>query len=266
MKLPISAVASIAVFIAAAPILAGLPEVSASTRADTSGGLVEGTALGSDASASDQEGALVELCLYRVRGDISGETSLTEGVSLETKGHEVGAKKVASRFFTLAKLTVAGVEFRADESGWTWDGKDRPPSGKAVEVIASPRIIVLLDNSFMVSIGSQQPIEYFERRADGLFELKKADEQTGLTISAIVAKGESGKLVLRDLTIGLRSVEGRELIKGVNLDVGRPTIKKVESITSVAVKPGRDYGIWLQTEGYGALFIRLRVSRVNPGA
>jgi len=203
-----------------------------------------------------------------VRGDISGETSLTEDMSPGIEGQELGAKKGPFTFFTIAKLTVDGVEFRADENGWTWDGKDHPPSGKRVELIARPKVITLLNdpnNACKILIQSEQPIEYFEKRPDGLFELRRDDEQIGLSLAFSVAEGKSGRVVLRDLTIGLRSVEGRSPIEGVTLDVGRPIVRARKSKMTISVKTGRDYGVCLRTEGYGNLYIRLRVSRVPPG-
>ncbi len=213
--------------------------------------------------ATNQEQVLIDFDVYRILGNLSGETSVTTGLPASI-AREQGSVKDPFVLFNLAKLTVAGIEFRADETAWTWDGKDRPPSGKRVEMISSPRVVVLLNHSFEISIGSQQPVEYFEKRPDGLFELKRGNEQTGLSISANVAQGESGKLLLRDLTIRLQSIEKREPIEGVSLDVGRPIVKTQESVATVAVKQGASWGIVLGTEGYGWLLLRLRVQVVCP--
>lgn len=206
---------------------------------------------------------LLTFHLIRVYGDISGETSLTDNLWSGIKDEKLEAQKGPFTFFTLAKLTVAGVKLRADESGWTWDGEEKPSKGKKVELIASPRVMVALPNSFKIAISSEQAIEYFEKRPDGLFELKMAREETGLSVSGIPEMGESGRIVLRDLTIGLRSVEKRQPIEGVSLDVGRPIVETREHKTVIAVKPNRDYGIEFITEGYGFLIMRLRVDLVK---
>jgi hypothetical protein len=208
--------------------------------------------------------ALLQLDVYRVLGSVSGEMSRTDYLWAGIPGGE--PKEGPFSFFNLASLTLAGVKFVADDSGWTWDGKERPPSGKGVEMISSPKVIVLLGESFEIAIGSQQPIEYFEKRPDGLFELKRLHEETGLTISSHVSKGESGRIVLRDLTILLRSIEAREPVEGVSLDVGRPKVKARQYKVTIAVNQGRPCGIMLGTDGYGFLLVRLRVNLVTPDA
>ncbi|NQT83774.1 hypothetical protein HQ563_12155 [bacterium] len=217
------------------------------------------------APVGDRQQVLVELDLFRVRGNIVGETWLNSNTSATKVGESPLPRKGQSCVFTFAELMIAGVKFRSDDSGWTWDGEKQPTRGKKVEMIASPRILVLLNESFKIAIGSQQPIEYFEKRPDGLFELKRLDEETGFTVSGRVEKGKAAQMILCDLTILLRSVDRREPIKGVTLDVGQPIITTHESKTKIAVRSGQDCGIFLGTEGYGDLLMRLRVDLVNPG-
>jgi len=215
-------------------------------------------------SATHQDQVLLEFEVYRILGNISGEMSgIGDLRVIETE--KLAATRGGVSFFTLAKLTLAGVEFRADDSGWTWDGKDRPPSGSRVETIASPKIMVLLGESFVVAVGSQQPIEYFEKRPDGLFELKKVHGKTGLTVSSKVEQQQPERIILRDLTIRLQSIEKREPIEGASLDVGYPIVRAQESLSTVAVKPGGYHGMLLGSEAYGSLLLRLRVRPVLPG-
>ncbi len=221
---------------------------------------------GSEAAPSSQAvpQVLLDFEIYRVRGDISGETSLTEGVSA------VGERRASEKewdltLFTRAKLNVPGAEFVADNHRWTWNGKDHPPSGGRVEQISSPRVVVIQGESFEIDIGSRQPIEYFERRPDGLFELKKLEgKPLGFYLSAVVEEGKANKLVLRDLTIRLRSIESRVPIEGVSLDVGPPVITSRESVLTLSVQPDQSYGIILSTEGYGYLLLRLWAGVVTP--
>lgn len=282
---------------------------------------------------------LVDLQIFRVRGDISGKTSLagdarkretgTAGLggypgggagTPEYTGYRGGSAWTCSMhpqikqpesgkcsicgmdlvpaqasfsslsLFTEADLMVAGIRFHADERGWTWDGKPSPPPGGKVEVLAAPKVVLIPGNSFVIGIDPQQPVQYFERRPDGLFELKTLNEQTGLTISAIVEKIPSGgtvvqdfdgdgdadvyianarhsapdRIVLRNLTIALRSIHKRLPIEGVNLDVGLPEFGSREIKTNVSLQPDRDYGIQLATEGQGFLIFRLRVRHMGP--
>ena len=216
------------------------------------------------ASSSDQEQFLLELAVYRVRGNISVKTLTVESVPPKVEGERAGLMAGSLVFVAPTNFTIAGMELRADENGWTWDGKKQPPSDTRVEIIASPRVMVCSNNSFEISVGSQQPLEYLEKRPDGLFELKRLDEETGLTIKANVAEGDRDNIILRDLTIWLRSIEGREPIEGVSLDVGRPIVGLRELLTTIAVHPGRDFGILLGPKASGSLLVRAKVTPVGP--
>jgi hypothetical protein len=149
------------------------------------------------------------------------------------------------------------VKLKADTERWSWDGEPQPPAAAKVEVVASPRIAILPGNPFEISMGSQQPVQYFVRRDDGLFELQNLEEPTGLSLAGGIERLDSGRLLLKGLEITLRSIESREPIPGVALDVGRPTVKERRVQTSLSIQPGRYYGMQYITEGYGFLLIRL---------
>lgn len=211
----------------------------------------------------DQKQVMVSLEMYRIRGDISGNTSLTENLWQGVRSSPKPGEEPFS-FFTLADLKVAGVELKADEKGWTWDGNSKPPEGAKVDQLASPRVLVLMGQSFEISIGSQQPIQYFEKRADGLFELKTVPEPTGFSFSGKVSEGGNDDLIVADLDFGLSSIQKRQPIEGVTLDVGLPVIDKQEFSTKLAVKPSQYYGMQLSTQGQGFLILRLRLDAVEP--
>lgn len=214
---------------------------------------------------TDQQQFLLELAVYRLRGNISVKTLTIGSVPPKVEfGEKAGLMEGPLVFLAPTNFIIAGMELRASENGWTWDGQKHPPYDAKVEIIASPRVMVCSKNSFEISVGSQQPLEYFEKRPDGLFELKSLDEETGLTIKANVAEGDRDRIILRDLTIRLRSIEGREPIEGVSLDVGRPIVGLRELLTTIAVHPGRDFGILLGPKASGSLLVRAKVSRVGP--
>jgi hypothetical protein len=214
-----------------------------------------------------QNQVLLEFEVYRVEGDISFEATRLQIHPLppDTVAEEnAGSTKGSLLLFTAAKLRLGGVSLVADATGWRWSGKDLPPQGSGIERIASPKIMVLVGQAFQLEIGSREPIEYFERRADGLFEFRKSDEVTGLKLSCTVEKGKDECLILRDLTIKLASIENRVPIEGVSLDVGQPIVRTQESVFTVAIKLDECQGMLLRSERYGSLLIRLRVSSVQP--
>jgi len=275
MKRLIIAVACMGFLTNAASILVQAEEhPSPSSRAiqrDVPEGAALTTALGPPelapstiASSTNSQQVLVEFDFYRVLGNMSGAAWVNPDVSRSEVLVPVlpGGDKLC--VFTTANFIVSGVRLRLNDNGWTWDGKDSPPSGKAVQMISSPKVIVLLNESFQVAVHSQQGVEYLQKRPDGLFELKRLVKKTGLTIKANVAEGDREHIILRDLTTRLRSIEGREPIEGVSLDVGRPIVETQEYRRTITLEPDRDYGIWLRTEGYGSLLVRVKVSRVSP--
>ena len=206
---------------------------------------------------------LLEFDVYRVSGNASLESVQLGQVEVSTSESDVQPRSVVC--FDKAKLKAAGVELAASGEKWTWDGIVKPPENKRIQTLSSPRVVVACGNAFEIQIVSRPEIEYFEKRPDGLFELKKLSEETGLRISPRVIRTESDRIRLENLAIRLRSIESREPIEGLGLDVGRPIIKAFEATMTVQVEPKKYYGILLGTEGYGFLLVRLRVSPVGEG-
>ena len=219
-----------------------------------------------------------KFALYRVSGDISGKTSLTDNI---WEGIEVGGgpektirqespfeRTITSGrfiFFTLADLNVAGVKLKADGADWLWNGEKNPPPEGGVQNISQPTVTAVAGRPFAIDVSSDTPIEYFERRADGLFELKRLEENAGFSIATTPEPGESNRIVLKDFKIALRSIARRVPIAGVSLDVGRPVVETWEQRTTLAVKSGTDYGMQIASQGYGSLILRFRAIEIKPG-
>ncbi|MDP2898160.1 MAG: hypothetical protein Q8Q12_16615 [bacterium] len=214
-------------------------------------------------SATNEQQLLLEFDVYRVSSNISVEMSRVRDLLLISVGSPKPLGSTGT-FFTEARLRFAGVELCADEGGWTWTGKDQPPSSR-VETIASPKLLVLFGQSFVLDVGSLQPIEYFEKRPDGLFELKKLEGKTGFSLSGKVEQRKPEQVILKELTVRLQSIERRRPIEGLSLDVGYPIVAAQESVSTLAVKPGGYHGMLLGSEAYGSLVLRLRVTLVRPG-
>ena len=227
------------------------------------------------------ESIAVELRIYDLRGRVRGETSLTDniwaGIEQERRG--------PLQFFTLADMTIGDVTLRANQSQWTPDGKPEPPEGGEVKVVSYPKITVIPGKPAAFRDVQSEHIQYFERRPDGLFELKVTWVPLGVSVDCTAEKSQGGRIVLRDLRIGCDTVVRRRPIEGVNLNVGVPIIEDpiMASIaaqsgwydigapiieeprtTTVSVRPGCYYGILLPTVGQGTLIARLRVDIRDP--
>lgn len=136
-----------------------------------------------------------------------------------------------------------------------------------IKLIYSPDIVMAEHSTSTVKIESKQPIQYFEKRKDGLFELKEIELPTGLDIEIEAEEDEKhGYILLTDMVMMIRLVEKREKVEGVNLSVGRPVLGEQKYIFFFRVRPGKDYGILIRPEfGQGGLLIRLRASSTRSG-
>ena len=237
------------------------------SRAASAGGEALPPRAVSDRPTSDQ--ILISIRIYRLEGNISGETSLTDYLWEGLDGGTTGATQGPLSFFVLANLTIgnisSSVKIVANEKTWTWDGQDKPPKGGKVSELAAPKIMVLPGQAFQLHVGAQVPVEYFEKQADGRFELKKIYESTGLATSGTAELLPTGRIKLRDLTFQSRTIEKRDRIEDVSLDVGRPHIRTQTHQTTICVKPDCDYGIMFHFEGEGSMIYRLRASVVAAG-
>lgn len=218
-----------------------------------------------------QDQVMVAFEVYRIRGDASGQVSLTDHI---WTGQAPDVKGGRASFFTVANLKVAGVEFRAGEEGWTWNGKDRPPENsidrllpfgilRAIEKVAAPRVIQLAGQAFSLSVTASEPVEYFRQRDDGLYEHRVSKEAPGIVISSRIEEGKNGRIILKGLTLRAQTVTERKPLDGVGLDVGEPVFAAETIKTTVALKPEQDYGIQIVTKKEGILLVRLRVERLG---
>jgi len=108
-----------------------------------------------------------------------------------------------------------------------------------MELLASPQILTKANSDAEISIGSEMPIQYFEKLKDGNFVLKETKGvKLGLTLGAKLIP-ESDTLVTLKLHTSISSINMREKIAGVNLPVGEPVISNQEIDTTLSVELGK---------------------------
>lgn len=206
----------------------------------------------------------VELAMYHPQRHIRGEMSLTDdiwaGIDEEDK---LNARKGPIEFFTLADLKVGDVTFKADQREWTWDGKAEPPRNGEITVVSCPKVVALPGKWALFADVQTEFHQYFDRRADGFFELKTLPAISGIVVGLAAEQEESGRIILRDLTIDSSTILRRRPIEGVNLNIGPPVFDEPPR-TTVSLEPGRYYGMLMPTSGGENLLIRLRVDVKDP--
>jgi len=217
-----------------------------------------------------------EYRLYRILDHLSGETSLDENIWAGKEPPSLEQKKSLTPF-TSARFQLGKNRFEIGDKGWFWNGAnmdDRTSQTQAlwdstnsISLMIAPRIRVLNGEVAVIAVESVRKLEYFERRSDGLFELKGMYEPTGLDIKTTPTLENDGRIRL-NLEIVLRSVEKREPIPGVTLQVGRPILQMREHKAELLVRPGKEYGILLHAgdDGQGVLIFRLQLGIAKPAA
>ena len=229
----------------------------------------------------------VQVSLYRLLGSLGpdSETSLTdEGIIPGYKGLPFGTPYT---MFTHAQLTLSpprkftdeklpDMKFTADEKGWKWNGRDEPEHNSSVLRIAEPKVRVQAGVEFTLAIASADPVSYFLRRSDGLFELRQVQQDLGMSMTARGDYGTGGRFVFDHCEISTGYVERRQRIDGVPFDVGEPVVKTLDANLTIAagpksiagpyrlaLKPGVSYGIFLAYEQTGMLLLKLVVDPKN---
>lgn len=225
------------------------------------------------AYAREKNQIQIQAQFFRLMGNVPSKTFIDEDIWTTEETPEKFKDKVfvfRRGWFQLGKDKL---EFK--KGNCFWKNKKLPMDPNQVVKLPEEQIRLIYSPDFVMdehskrglTIESKQPIQYFEKREDGLFELKQVKLPTGLTLE-IEAKEEEDKgyIVLADMIMTIRSVERRKKIEGVNLSVGYPILGEQKYVFFFRVRPGKDYGILIRPErGQGALLIRLRASSTRSG-
>lgn len=142
-----------------------------------------------------------------------------------------------------------------------FDGKDksRGVTEGLVKLISSTEVDLQRGKTGSVFIAAKQPFEYFQRREDGLFELREIELPAGLDLEVKPREDTDKSILLPNVTIRLRTVTERQPIPGVKLPVGRPVLQTEEFKLSLKVQDKGFY--WIQVKpqnGDGSLLICLQ--------
>lgn len=140
-----------------------------------------------------------------------------------------------------------------------------------VDILSRPQIRALLGQSAKVHIGAEQPrISYLVRTGTKSFEVRESagESPLGLTIDLTArAVDDSDKIEISPLSISTTTLDGREPVPGLDLDVGKPIVSTRTLKTSMTLVDGADSsGIALPGPPGRQPVLFLSVRRVNPGA
>lgn len=226
------------------------------------------------ADAREKNIIRVQCQFFKFYGNLPGTTSAKEQIWTTDEPPEKLKNKVTVFSQGEFELGENKLEFKKGRCFWNkveipiTDPKKLNLPEDQIRWIDSPEILLYEHSSGSFNLASKQPIQYFKKRKDGLFELKEIELPTGLDIEITDAdeSEEHGYIDLADIIMTMRSVERRKKIEGVNLSVGYPIPGEQKYVFFFRLRPGKDYGILIRPEhGEGGLLIRLRVSSTRSG-
>jgi hypothetical protein len=144
----------------------------------------------------------------------------------------------------------------------------------ALDVLGAPTITADSGRASSIEVStSPVQIPYFVRTGQKTFELKEsaADAQLGIRIQLTVrpVAGQDDKLSVSPIKISMTTLDGREPIAGVDLDIGKPIVSTRTLETSMTVVNGAEpSGIVLPAPAgrQPVLFVSVqRVRQPRPG-
>ena len=204
-----------------------------------------------------------ELRVTQINASISGDTSLTDDIGTRDEHGRPSAVTGPFSFFTLADLKIGDMTFHFDADGETWDEKRAPTNPTQASRQASPVILSLPGQEVTMSIGGVETFQYMRRVEADRFELATIDLSVGITAKLKLEQSRGGRVRLAPFKLTIASVQGRQPIEGVDLNIGVPLVSKQEAVNKLTLELGRPYGIQWMTDGQGVLLITLKVSEVD---
>jgi len=220
----------------------------------------------------DEENQIQVLCqIFRIRGAVQSKISEDKELWADDVPKEL---KGAIKIFSKGSFDFGTDKLVFKNRKCYWNNNKLPMSGSMkprqfnsnLSMLFSPEVVLYEHSSGKVKIEATQPIQYFSKRRDGLFELKEMELSTGVVIDITKAIEDEDKddIELSGFKMMIRSVEKREAIEGVKLSVGKPILEEQKYDLSLRLDPGEDYGILISPKnGRGALLLRLRVNSTN---
>jgi len=162
-------------------------------------------------------------------------------------------------WFQIIHERLDDTELVMDGPTLTWNGKSAPDNPKIIQ-LAAPRVTTMQgERSIVVRIGDDAPVQYMNRKDDGLFELNE-DKSDGVGVSlSLKPTGSSQDGVLAcDFSFKYSWVKDREKIDGVNLEVGQPILGHVATEGAVKMRLGEwsCYRAPADSEGWIYVFLR----------
>jgi hypothetical protein len=126
--------------------------------------------------------------------------------------------------------------------------------------------VVLADQQAVVSLVSPRELPYFVRESTDTFRLMKTEpKHLGVEIKLMLkpVEGDAEQIEISPLEFSVTTLDRREKIEGLELDVGKPVVATRKLATSATVKLGKVYETIIPSPNQKSAFLAMRVERVE---
>jgi hypothetical protein len=140
----------------------------------------------------------------------------------------------------------------------------KPPAG--AKLISAPKITVLPSETATIEISSLQTFTYLESAEAGRYAAKRSEpKKLGMNIKLKAdPSAEDESTVLCRLECEVSALVGREPVKGLDLDVGKPIVSTWSLKTTSATKLGALSQVYLPSGPNRTCLLTIEVTKSHP--
>jgi hypothetical protein len=151
----------------------------------------------------------------------------------------------------------------AESSDKLWRAVDDHPS---VYTLAQPKLAVLANQQAVISLVSPRELPYLVRENADTFKLMRTEpKELGVEIKLTLSpvKGEADQIEIAPLEFSVTTLDRREKIDGLDLDVGKPVVSTRKLQTSATMKLGKVYETIIPSPPQKVALLLMRVERIE---
>jgi hypothetical protein len=143
--------------------------------------------------------------------------------------------------------------------------RDRLASHADVDILSAPKVTVFEEQEATIYMATQEIFDYLVPLEDGKFEARNTEPlELGIRISfAVTPTEDAGAVVLSPLQIEVTSLDGREPVKGLDLEAGKPIVSSRSLKTTVPLRLGEDRLLPIPSGPERKAAVILRVERME---
>lgn len=205
---------------------------------------------------------------------LEGDAALARSTSPQTIAEALQSDQAGDLARSISALDSVSGEIispapRLTSKDDKWEAlRDEIASDPQARIISAPTLSVIEKQEATVYVASQAVFEYLVPLGDKTFEARNTEPQElGIRLSLVVNPAdEEEAVVLSPLQVEVTSLDGREPVKGLGLDVGKPIVSTRSIKTSLPIRFGEERMLPIPSGPNKAAVVILRVERVDPKA